>query len=125
MHEIIRPALEAGQVVICDRFVTANVVYQGHAGGLPTDDLWRVGRFCTDDLLPDRTFILDLPVDAAVRRRGRTADRVEARGLDYLEQVRQGFLAEAAKVPDRYVVIDASPDVDRLQAELRSTWQNI
>lgn len=119
VSEVIRPALESGRVVICDRFVTANVVYQGHAGGLPTDVLWNVGRFCTNDLLPDRTFILDLPVPVAVERRGRGADRVEARGPDYLERVRRGFLAEAANQPDRYVVLDASPDADRLQAELR------
>jgi dTMP kinase len=119
VSETIRPALEAGQVVICDRFVTANVVYQGHAGGLPADQLWDVGRFCTDDLFPDRTFILDLPVNVAAERRGRTADRVESRGPEYLEKVRQGFLTEAARRPDRYVVIDASPDVNMLQVELR------
>jgi dTMP kinase len=117
--EIIRPALEAGQVVVCDRFVTANVAYQGHAGGLSPDDLWAVGNFCTNHLFPDLTFILDLPVDVAVQRRGRAADRVESRGPEYLERVRQGFLAEAAKQPDRYVVIDASADVATLQTELR------
>jgi dTMP kinase len=119
VSEIIRPALESGQVVICDRFVTANVVYQGHAGGLSPLDLWAVGGFCTDHLFPDRTFILDLPVEVAAKRRGRTADRMESRGPDYLDRVRRGFLAEAARQPDRYVVIDASPDVTTLQSELR------
>ena len=117
--EVIRPALEAGQVVICDRFVTANVAYQGHAGGLSTDDLWAVGRFCTNQLFPDRTFILDLSVDVAVQRRGRAADRVESRGREYLERVRHGFLAEAAEYANHYVVIDAAPDVLTLQGELR------
>lgn len=119
VSEVVRPALESGTVVVCDRFVTANVVYQGHAGGLPTDVLWAVGRFCATDILPDLTFILDLPVEVAAQRRGRVADRVEARGPDYLDRVRRGFLAEAALQPDRYVVIDASGDVDQIQTELR------
>jgi dTMP kinase len=119
VSEVVRPALESGTVVVCDRFVTANVVYQGHAGSLPTDVLWAVGRFCTADLLPDLTFILDLPVEVAAQRRSRVADRVEARGPDYLDRVRRGFLAEAARQTDRYVVIDASGNVDQIQSELR------
>jgi dTMP kinase len=116
---VIRPALEAGQVVVSDRFVTANVAYQGHAGGLAPDDLWDVGRFATGGLLPELTIILDLPVIAAANRRGRTADRMEGRGERYLERVRQGFLAEAARRPDRFRVVDAGPGVREVQSRLR------
>jgi dTMP kinase len=116
---VVRPALEAGRVVVSDRFVMANVVYQGHARGLSPDELWAVGRFSTGGLLPDLTVILDLPVEAAAARRGRSADRVEARGLDYLDRVRRGFLAEAARQPDAVRVLDASPDIDTVQQHLR------
>jgi dTMP kinase len=117
--KVVRPALEAGRVVLSDRFVAANVVYQGHAHGLPVDDLWALGRFSTAGLLPDLTIILDLPVEQAVARRGRAADRVEARGLEYLDRVRGGFLTEAGRQPDRFVVVDASADIPTVQRQLR------
>lgn len=116
---VIRPALDGGQVVVSDRFVTANVVYQGHAHGLPVDDLWAIGRFSAGGLMPDLTVILDLPVEAAVARRGRSADRMEARGLEYLERVRRGFLAEAARQPDHMRVLDAAPDAAGVERQLR------
>jgi dTMP kinase len=117
--KIIRPALDAGRVVVSDRFVTANVVYQGHAHGLPPDDLWALGRFSTGGLLPDLTVILDLPVEAAAVRRGRAADRMEARGIEYLDRVRRGFLAEAARQPVAFRVVDATPDIESVQQKLR------
>ena len=117
--KVIGPALDAGRVVLSDRFVAANVVYQGHARGLPPDDLWAVGRFSTGGLLPDLTIILDLPVEQAVTRRGRAADRMEARGLEYLERVRRGFLTEAERRPDWFAVVDASVDIDTVQQRLR------
>jgi dTMP kinase len=117
--EVIRPALERGEVVVSDRFLLANVVYQGHAGGLDPDALWTVGRIVTGDLEPDLTLVLDLPPDVAVARRNREADRMESRGADYFARVRTGFLFEAECRPDRAVRIDATPDVDTVQRAVR------
>jgi dTMP kinase len=118
--EVIHPALEAGRVVVSDRFVAATVAYQGHAGGLAPDELWDLGRFSTGGLLPDLTMVLDLPVaDATARRRG-NADRMEGRGEEYLERVRQGFLAEAARDPARFAVMDASLSIAAVQTRLRA-----
>src|SRR4029079_7529803 len=69
VEEVIRPALDRGEVVVSDRFTLANVVYQGHAGGLKPEDLWTVGRFVTGGLEPDLTLVFDLPPDIAVARR--------------------------------------------------------
>jgi len=77
--EVIRPALDAGQVVVADRYLLANVVYQGHAGGLPPETLWEMGRLATGGLEPDLTIILDLSVELARNRRNGPADRVESR----------------------------------------------
>ncbi|HXG08941.1 MAG TPA: dTMP kinase [Gemmataceae bacterium] len=115
--EVIRPALDAGKVVISDRYLLANVVYQGHAGGLDPEQLWIVGRLATGGLEPDLTLVLDLPVELA--RRTGPADRVESRGGDYHERVRQGFLLEARRRPDRIRVIDARPSVEVVQASIR------
>jgi dTMP kinase len=119
VEEVIRPALERGEVVVSDRFLLANVVYQGHAGGLNPDDLWAVGRFVTGGLEPDRTLIFDLPPDVAALRRNREADRMEDRGAEYYARVRTGFLFEAGRRPDRYCIINATPDIDTVQREVR------
>src|SRR5437868_3427128 len=76
--EVIRPALDSGRAVVCDRYLLANVVYQGHAGGLDVGRLWEVGRLSTGGLEPDLTLVLDLPPDAAASRRGRAPDRMES-----------------------------------------------
>ena len=117
--DAIRPALDAGRVVVSDRYLLANVVYQGHAGGLDVDQLWQVGALSTGGIEPDLTFVLDLPLDLALARRGRPADRMESRPRDYHERVRAGFLAEAKRRPDRLVVIDATPGVEEIQAAIR------
>lgn len=119
VEEVIRPALERGEVVVSDRFLLANVVYQGHAGRLNAEDLWTVGRFVTRGLEPDLTLVFDLPPDVAVARRNREADRMEARGEKYYTAVRAGFKDEVGMRPDKFRLIDATPDVDTIQREVR------
>jgi dTMP kinase len=117
--EVIRPALDAGKIVLTDRFLLANVVYQGHAGGLDPADLWRVGAFCTGGLEPDLTCVLDLPLEAAFARRKASADRLESRGAEYFAKVRAGFLAEARRRPERIRVVDATASAESVQEKLR------
>lgn len=109
--EVIRPALEAGHVVVSDRFILANVVYQGYAGGLDPELLWTMGRMATGGLEPDLTLILDLPVECALTRRKGPEDRFESRDAAYQTRVREGFLAEARRHPDRLRIIDASQPI--------------
>ena len=106
--QVIRPALERGEVVVSDRFVTANVVYQGHAGGLDPAELWRLGKYSASGRLPDLTLIFDLPPAIAATRQKIVADRMESRGADYFAKVRAGFLAEVAARPETHKLIDAS-----------------
>lgn len=117
--EVIRPALQQGKIALSDRFVLANVVYQGHGGQMNVEELWQVGRVATGGLLPDLTIVLDLPVELALQRRDRPADRMESRPVDYHRRVRDGFLLEAARQPERIVVIDAAPDVETVQQAIR------
>jgi dTMP kinase len=119
VEEVIRPALERGEVVISDRFLLANVVYQGHAGGLSADDLWAVGRVATGGLEPDLTLVFDLPPEIAVQRRNRDADRMEAKGEEYFARVRTGFTYEAGVRPHLHRLIDATPDADTVQRAVR------
>ena len=119
VEKILRPSLENGIVVISDRFLLANVVYQGHGGGLDPEELWRIGSFTTGGIEPDLTFVLDLPIEAAAARRGRDPDRMEARDRAYQQRVREGFLIEAADRPESIHVIDASQSEYEIQRLLR------
>ncbi|HEY1186818.1 MAG TPA: dTMP kinase [Gemmata sp.] len=119
VDEVIGPALARGEVVVSDRFLLANVVYQGHAGGLSESALWQVGAFSTGNLEPDLTLVFDLPPEIAVARRTREADRMESRGADYFTRVRTGFTYEAGMRPDRFRLIDAAPDPDAVQKVVR------
>ncbi len=122
VEEVIRPALERGEDVISDRYLLANVVYQGYAGGLPVDDLWLVGRVATGGLMPDLTLVLDLTTELARERVGKARDRMEDRSEEYHRKVRDGFLAAAGCYTAPIRVIDASTDADtvaqRLQTEV-------
>lgn len=117
--EIIRPALERGEVVVADRYLLANVAYQGYAGGLPPERLWEVGALATGGLRPDLTMILDVPPEVSWSRKGRRTDRVESRDAGYFEMVRGGFLAEAAKAPAALRVIDANHSVEEVHLRIQ------
>ena len=106
--EIIRPALEARRAVVADRYLLANVVYQGHAGGLDPQQLWEMGWLATGGLEPDLTLVLDLPPEGARNRQTNPPDRVESRDAGYHARVRSGFLAEAQRRPEHIRVINAS-----------------
>lgn len=119
VEDVIRPALDRGEVVVSDRFLLANVVYQGWAGDLSTKELWSIGRFVTGGLEPDLTLVFDMPTDIAKERRKREADRMEDRPDEYFERVKNGFVGEAGVRPDKYRLIDAARDVDTIQREVR------
>jgi dTMP kinase len=118
VEEVIRPALAAGKIVISDRYLLANVVYQGHAGGLDPDEVWRVGEVTVAGVMPRLVFLLDMPAERAAQRIQRAPDRMEAQGLQYLEQVRQGFLTEARRRPDQIVVVDADRPAEAIHADV-------
>jgi dTMP kinase len=118
VDEVIRPALERGEVVICDRFLLSTVVYQGHAGGIDAAMIWRIGTEATGGLLPDWTGVLDLPPEESARRRVGPADRIEQRSLDYFRAVRAGYIAEAERNPDRIRLIDATQPVDAVHKRI-------
>jgi dTMP kinase len=120
VEEIVRPALAAGNVVVSDRFLLANVVYQAHGFGLEAGDVWEVGRFATGGLEPTRTFLLDMDVAAARKRLQGDADRMEGRDADYFQRVRDGFLLEARQHADQIVVIAANRAVNEVQADIRA-----
>jgi dTMP kinase len=118
VDQLIRPALDTGQVVVADRYLLANVVYQGHAGGLDPQHIWQVGQFATAGLTPDCVFVLDMSIESANLRLNRSLDRMESHGDEYRERVRKGFLFEASRATEQIHVIDAGQSIDAVQADI-------
>ncbi len=119
VEEVIRPALDRGSVVVSDRFLLSNVVYQGYAGGLDPAEVWTVGRSSTGGLVPDLTVFLDVPPDVALRRVGTPRDRIEARPEYFRRRVRDGYLDAFRSLPTPHVTIDGSADPDAVAAQIR------
>lgn len=120
VDEIIQPALTAGAVVVSDRYLLANIVYQGYAGGIDIAQIRDVGQIATAGLVPDCVFLLDMSPEKARDRMDRALDRIEQRGDDYRSRLRAGFLDEATVMGNSVKVIDADRPVDEIQSELRS-----
>ena len=125
VDEIIRPALDAGRIVVSDRYLLSNVAYQGAAGGLGADEVWRVGAIATAGLMPALTLLIDVPLEVARTRTGGGRDRIEDRSDEYRRQVRQGFLAQAERYPTPIQIIDGSADVDEVETRLRREAANV
>jgi len=119
--EVIQPALAAGKIVLCDRFVDSTLVYQGAGRGLPTSELLALQRFATRGLWPDLTLLLDLPVEVGQARRrasGEPLSRFDADALGFHERVRTGFLALARDDPARWRIIDAAQSEEAVAREV-------
>lgn len=106
--EVIRPALEAGKVVICDRFSHSTLVYQGYGRGLDLTVVDTVNRIAAQNLRPDLVIFLDISPEQGLARKRSAKDRFEVEDISFHRQVREGYLKTAAAEPDRWLVIDAN-----------------
>ena len=117
--EIIRPALDAGRLVVADRFYDSTTAYQGAGRGLAEPGwLAEFHAFVTGGLVPARTYLVDVPLDVAAERRGDERDRMEEAGDAFFERVRAAYLALAEREPERVVVLDGTRAVGDLHAEV-------
>jgi dTMP kinase len=121
---VIGPALSRGTIVVTDRYVDSTLAYQGGGRQLPLNAIWRVNELATGGLVPDLTFLLDLPPEAGLGRRASSADRLEAEPAQFHERVRATFLALATPEPDRYVVLDATLDPTQLSKLVRAALRD-
>ena len=121
--ELIRPAIEAGRTVLCDRFTDASYAYQGGGRGLPHDAIAALENIAHGGIQPDLTFLFDLPVEVGlVRASGRgSEDRFETETGDFLRRARKVYLERARDFPGRFEVIDASRDEQAVWKSVRTT----
>jgi len=124
--ELIRPAIERGDIVLCDRYAESTMAYQGWGHGLDLDLLRTITAFATGGLRPDLIVYLDIDVEEGLRRKLRAFqsgmaewNRMDRKEKTFHQRVRRGYLAMAAQEPDRWLVVDGSRSVEAIQAEIR------
>ena len=118
--EVVRPALDGGRHVVCDRYIGSTLAYQGYGRGLSVIDLTRLSAWAADDLWPDLIVLLDVPPEVAAARAGGPRDRMEAAGDDFHERVAGGYRALAGADPRHWVTVDGSASADDVEA---AVWQ--
>lgn len=120
INEVILPALERGQWVLCDRFTDATYAYQGAGRGIDVARIAQLEQWVQGELRPDLTFFLDLPVSVGLARASERAelDRFEREQIDFFERVRHGYLTQVERHPKRYRLVDASQSLEQVQAQL-------
>ncbi len=119
VEEIIKPALESGKIVVCDRFLDSTIAYQGYGLGIDVKLIHILGNFATQGIKPDLTFFLDLPVKSGLKHRHNCQDRIEQRCISYHEKVRRGYLALARQEPRRIKIVKVLADKFKTQGKIR------
>ena len=119
VEHAIRPALERGDDVVCDRYIDSSVAYQGFARGLGEDRVLELNLMVTRGLLPVCTFVVFLDADEALRRGSGEPDRIEREGAGFMRKVDEGFRALAERFPERIVSLDGARSADQIAEEVR------
>ncbi len=127
LDEVIRPALAAGKWVICDRFTDATYAYQGGGRGIDESRIAKLEQWVQNELQPDVTFLLDMPVAAGLERASKRSvpDRFEQEKLAFFERVRASYLARAEQYAARFRVVNAEPELATVQAQIRGIMDSL
>ena len=115
---IIKPALQEGVIVLCDRHTDSTVAYQGYGRGLDLEQIHRLNNIATSGLKPDLTIVLDVDVETSQKRVGDEKDRMESAGVEFFERVRQGFLEIAKQEPERVKVVDSTQTIQEIHERI-------
>lgn len=115
---IIKPALEEGTIVLCDRHTDSTVAYQGYGRGLDLEQIYKLNNIATSGLKPDLTVVLDVDVETSQARVGKEKDRMESAGVEFFERVRKGFLEIAKQEPSRVKVIDSTQSIEDIHKQV-------
>ena len=117
---VIKPAIQQGKIVVCDRYTDSTVAYQGYGKGVDISQIQYLNNLATDSLLPDLTIVFDVDSEIAQQRVGAQKDRLESEGIDFHARVRNGYLQIAKSEPLRVKVVDANPPVDVVFESVKS-----
>ncbi len=116
---LIKPAIERGEVVLCDRHTDSTVAYQGYGRGLDLNQIKMLNDIATNGVKPDMTFVFDIDIETAQKRVGKTKDRMESAGIEFFKRVRQGYLEIAKSEPERVKVLDATQTIETIANQVK------
>lgn len=128
LHQKILPAIAAGQWVLCDRFTDATYAYQGYGRGVDLKRIAQLEQWVQGAIRPDHTLLFDLDVNTGMQRvtlRAGQVDRFEQEHHSFFEKIRQGYLAQAARHPERYHIIDAGQSLETVQSTVTDVLQRL
>ena len=120
---LVKPAINAGKIVLCDRHIDSTVAYQGYGRGLDLDQINYLNNIATGGLKPDLTLLFDVDTETSMKRVGKNQDRMEKAGIEFQERVRQGYLKLAQAEPERIKVFNSIKTIEQLHSEVIETIQ--
>ncbi len=115
---IIKPALQEGTIVLCDRHTDSTVAYQGYGRGLDIEEIKKLNALATGGLKPDLTIVFDVDIETSQARVGKNKDRMESAGIEFFKKVREGFLEIAKEEPQRVKVINSSDTIENIHKKV-------
>ena len=115
---IVTPAVQRGEIVLCDRHIDSTVAYQGYGRGLDIKEINMLNNLATNGKKPDLTFVFDVDVETSMKRVGKEKDRMESAGIDFHNRVRNGYLELAKQEPKRIKVIDATKSIEEIHQKV-------
>jgi dTMP kinase len=119
--EKVKPALENGKTVICDRFVDSSLAYQGYARGLGIDEVFNINQFAIENMMPDLTLYFDIEPEVGLKRisshNGREVNRLDLENIEFHQKVREGYYILLERFPERIIKVDASRSLDEVFLE--------
>lgn len=128
VSEVIKPALKSGKIVICSRFADATVIYQGYGRGVDLEKIYNLNRIATDNVTPDITFVLDLPVEIGLQRIQKSRkklDRLEGEKIEFHRRLRKGYQLLAKQEPQRLKIIDAQANSEQVYTQIQAVMQHL
>ncbi len=115
---IIKPAIDKGVIVICDRHTDSTVAYQGYGRGLDLKQIHYLNNIATNGIKPDLTFILDIDVETSLERIGKARDRMESAGIDFFNRVRKGYIEISRQEPERAKLINGKDSIENIHSQI-------
>lgn len=129
LAEKVKPALEKGKIILCDRFVDSSLAYQGHARGLGIDEVYSINEFAIENMMPQLTLYFDVSPEVGLERinknKGREVNRLDLENLEFHQKVREGYMILAERFPERIVKVDASKQLDAVYEEAEAKIKNL
>lgn len=116
---LVKPAIEEGKIVLCDRHTDSTVAYQGYGRGLDLEQINYLNRIATQGVKPDLTLIFDVDIETSMKRVGKEKDRMESGGIEFFNKVRNGYLTLAKQEPERIKVIDSSRSIEEVFEDVK------